>query len=759
MMKKTSVFIMLSLLAFFISGFVSAQEAATTDVETQEPGVNRKAADDAYPKIGLALSGGGARGFAHIGALKVLRDIGMPIDYVAGTSMGSIVGGLYASGYSVEELEQIITTVDWDGVFSDTPPRKMWSFLKKRQASKYLFGLGFTRNGFSIPTGITKGQKISTLFSFLTIPTSGIENFDDFPIPFRAIATDIVTGEEVILSSGSLSESMRASMSVPGVFTPVEIGDHLLVDGGIVKNLPVDVLKDMGADIVIAIDVSSGLADRDQLGNPVAILNQMVGLQMQRATQAQRDLADVVVVTNLEDYSSSDFTKSLEISELGKQSTIERLDELNALLEKVRETRQIGRSRTPNSILRRFQDLYIEDVVILGDNENFTETPVQKYFELQEKTPLDLALIQQAVTGLFSSGNYESVKFSITPGKEKNGRILNLNLEEKTKNPHLLRFGMYYESRNGDSEPDKMVFLLNATFNDLSGNGSFWSTDYEFVNVNKLKTRYFQPLGRMLFLMPELYMNDDYQVIYEDQESVARYDLEEDGLTVSFGRLVSRLGVVTLGYNLEHVNAAPSSDVDSEKFLSYDETLSSLLVSSSIDRLNKFPFPHSGGLFEINYQWASEQLGSDADFHKFSAEYWRYFPLAEKHTLGTHLLIGTDFKSGLRPYKDFLLGGLDSFVGYKIEEIRGANIGIAGLEYRYKFGELPSPIGGDMFTVLTGNFGNAWKSYEEMRENFGLRYGGSLGLGIDTFLGALRADYALGDEGRHILYVNIGFKF
>ena len=754
-----NIFSLLMVFLFVIAmPAIGLSQDTTTSPEIPTNEMERQRSGEVYPKVGLALSGGGARGFAHIGALKVLRDLGMPIDYVAGTSMGSIVGGLYAAGYSVEELEEVINTVNWGEVFSDTPPRKMWSFLKKRQSSKYLFGLGFTGKGFSLPTGITKGQKISTLFSFLSISVSGIEHFDDFPIPFRAVAADIETGEEVVLDHGSLAEAMRASMSVPGVFTPVEIDGHLLVDGGIVKNLPVDILKEMGADIVIAVDVSSGLLNREQLGNPVAILNQMVGLQMLKVTEAQRQLADVVIHTDLEDYSSTDFDKGNEISALGEQSTIEKLDELNAMLDKIRETRPVSRS-APNSILRQFKDLYIEDVVIQGQGELYKETSVQKYFELQEKTPLDPDLIQQAVTTLFSTGNYESVKFSITKGKEEYGRILNLDLEEKTEQPHLLRFGMYYESRNDDPEPDKMVFLLNATFNDLTGNGSFWSTDYEFVNVNKLQTQYYQPLGHALFVLPQLYTFDDFQVVYDGKESVARYDLNEDGLTLSIGTLLSRLGVVTIGYNLEWVDASPSSDVEEERFPSYEETLSSLLVESSIDGLDKFPFPHSGSLFELEYQLASENLGSDADFHKFSAEYWRYLPLAAKHTLGTHLLIGTDFKSKLRPYKDFLLGGRDSFVGYKIEEVRGANIGIAGVEYRYKFGELPSPIGGNIYATLTGNIGNAWRSLDELQEKVDLRYGGGLGVGVDTFLGPIRADYSFGDEGRRVFYLNIGLKF
>ncbi len=757
MLKNILIIIICSLAICLDSRISPAQKTEPEVGETEMSGGPGDAAING-PKIGLALSGGGARGFAHIGALKVLRDIGMPIDYIAGTSMGSIVGGLYAAGYSVEELEEIINTIDWDEVFSDTPPRKMWSFLKKRQSSKYLFGLGFSRKGFSLPMGITKGQKISSLFSFLSIPVSGIERFDDFPIPYRAVAANIETGKEVDLSHGSLAEAMRASMSVPGMFTPVEIDGQLLVDGGIVNNLPVDVVRRMGADIVIAIDVSSDLLDREHLGNPVAVLSQMVRMQMLKVTEAQRKLADVVIVTQLEDYSSTDFNKGAEIVGLGEQSTIEKLPELNALLDDIREQRPVSR-HIPNSILQKFNGLHIEDVVLNGEGELYKDTSVQRYFKLQENTPLDPDMIQQAIANLFSTGNYESVKFSISKGQDVNGRILNITLEEKEEQPHLLKFGMHYESRNNDPEPDKMTLLFNVTFQDLSGSDSFWSTDFEFVNVNKLQTQYFQPLRKGIFFLSHLYSFEDFQVVYEGTKSVSRYDLSEDGLTVSLGTLLSRLGVLTIGYNLEKIDAKASADVVREDLPDYHETLSSLLVRSSVDQLDQFPFPNAGRLLELEYQFAGRALGSDAEFHKFSAEYWRYFPLAPQHTLGTRLHIGTDFNSDLRPYKDFLLGGLDSFAGYKVEEIRGANIGIAALDYRYKFGELPAPIGGNMYAILTGNVGNAWRSLDELEKKIELRYGGSLGVGIDTLLGPVRASYSFGDEGRRILYIDIGFTF
>ncbi len=757
-LSNTMLMIILHLGIFLgmpLSGF--SQEVSQTIKPSSQPAETPQRSPEAvFPKIGLVLSGGGARGFAHIGALKVLEEVGIPIDYVVGTSMGSIVGGLYASGYSIDELERVITEVNWEDVFSDTPPRKMWSFVRKQEASKYLFGLGFTRHGLSLPQGITKGQKVSTLFSFLAIPVSEIEQFDDFPIPYRAVAADIATGEEVVLDHGSLAEAMRASMSVPGVFTPVEIDDHLLVDGGIINNLPVDVAKQMGADIIIAVDVSSELAGKDQLNNPLSILNQMIGLQMLRTTKAQRKLADVLILTDLEKFTSTDFNHGLEISALGEQSARKHLDELHALAEKIRKTRPVSRS-VPYSLLKKYEDAYIENVVLTGD---IADTSIHKYFQNYKDKRVDPELIEQTVSSIFSTGNYESVKFSLTPGTEENGKILNLKLQEKSVNPHLLRFGMYYESRQGDTEEDKMVLLLNVTFNDLTGNGSFWSTDLEFVNVDKLRTQYFQPLFKATFVLPEFHIFSDYQIVYDDKKSVARYNIEETGGTISLGSLIPRIGAVRAGYRFEKVEVKPTSVATApELFSPYNEIVSSVVVQTSIDRLDSFPYPHSGGIFNLHYEWADKNLGGEVNYQKLSADYWRYFPLATKHTLGIHLAAGSDFRSGLRPYRDFLLGGRYSFVGYKIEEIRGANIGIAGLEYRYHFASLPSPIGSSIYATLIGNVGNAWRDLDELTDNVELRYGGSLGIAADTFVGPVSIDFSIGDGGRQVLYMNIGMKF
>jgi len=214
-----------------------------------------------HPKIGLALSGGGARGGAHVGVLKALEELGIQVDYIAGTSMGAIIGGLYASGYTADEIEVVLVETDWKTALTDSPARRDRTMRKKELESQFLipYRLGFNKGKIQLPLGAIEGQHLDQIFQELFLPVIGIHDFDLLPIPFRAVATDLVSGEAVVLSSGSLPDVVRASMSVPAVFAPVKINGRLLVDGGMSNNLPVNIVRQMGADIVIAVDISSPL--------------------------------------------------------------------------------------------------------------------------------------------------------------------------------------------------------------------------------------------------------------------------------------------------------------------------------------------------------------------------------------------------------------------------------------------------------------------------------------------------------------------
>lgn len=257
-MKYLRSFSRLILIPVFLAGGLTVF-AAGKSVGADTP-LNR-------PKVGLVLSGGGARGAAHVGVLKVLEKQHVIVDCIAGTSMGAVVGGLYASGLSPEDIEKELESIDWKDIFSDAPNRQELPFRRKKDAQKYLTGveIGVKNGKIALPKGLIAGQKLGFLLKSLTLHTTDIDEFDHLPIPFRAIAADIETGEMVVLSRGNFAEALRASMSIPGVFSPVEIDGRLLVDGGIARNLPVDVVKQMGADVVIAVDIGSTLSKREDL--------------------------------------------------------------------------------------------------------------------------------------------------------------------------------------------------------------------------------------------------------------------------------------------------------------------------------------------------------------------------------------------------------------------------------------------------------------------------------------------------------------
>ena len=262
------------------------------------------------PKVGLVLSGGGARGFAHIGVLKMLDSLEIPVDYIAGTSMGGIIGALYATGYSGTEIEDIVMRTDWNEIFTDQPPRNNLPYLQKKDDGRYQFEFGLEGLIPRPPSGLIYGQKISLLFSSLTFPFESITDFDKLPVPFRCVAVNIETGGEVILKKGSLAKAMRSTMAIPSAFSPVEWGDSLLVDGGMVNNMPVDVVKDMGADLVIAVDVGVPLMKRENLNSALKVLMQSIAMLGIERWKKNRQLTDIYINPDLNEFGVADFSKA-----------------------------------------------------------------------------------------------------------------------------------------------------------------------------------------------------------------------------------------------------------------------------------------------------------------------------------------------------------------------------------------------------------------------------------------------------------------
>jgi NTE family protein len=436
------------------------------------------------PKIGLVLSGGGAKGIAHIGVLKVIEKAGVRIDYVTGTSMGSIVGGLYASGYTAAMLEKIVLTADWDDLLEDKVSRRSVSIDEKYDHDKYLGSLQIKKGGIQLPTGYKKGQKLTSLLSRLTLPVQDITDFDKLPIPFRCVATDIVTGNAYVLKSGYLPDALRASMAIPSIFTPIEIDNHLLVDGGVVRNLPVSDVREMGADLVIAVDVSAPLYKKSELDSVINIMDQVVSFLGARNTKKQQLLADVLVKPDIKQFTAAEFKRGAELIAVGEAAGNLILPELTAIAEVQKKFQGEEQKIQPIKSIKKLKIAKIEIHGLKHVSQSLVLGKLLVY-PPATLTPDDL---MHAVARVYASGFFDRVTYQIQPDKSADGSsILILSVVEASG--IFLKLGFSY-----DTDLNAAV-LGNITIRNLAGQGSKFSVDVRLSEFPGILASYFIHTG------------------------------------------------------------------------------------------------------------------------------------------------------------------------------------------------------------------------------------------------------------------------
>lgn len=436
------------------------------------------------PSIGLVLSGGGAKGFAHIGVLKMLDSLDIPIDYITGTSMGGIMGGLYAIGYTGLEIEELVTGTNWDEIFTDRPPRPEQPYQQKKDDGDYQVSLGLDGLKPYLPSGIIFGQKISLLFSGLAFPYEKIYHFDDLPIPYRCIAVDIATGNEVVLDRGSLAKAMRATMAIPTVFSPVRWGDSLLVDGGMVNNLPVDVIKRMGADIVIAVDVGVPLMGREKLRSAVSILNQSIAMLGRERWKKNITLADIVITPEIDDFTPADFQKEKisRIISLGDAAAAAYRVRLQVL--KNSYALQRSEPKRPEPVFANSSTINI--LAIKGNRKIPRETLCDE-LDLHSGAVFNRAGLDRSIARLKMAGKIDDIHYEIMP---LTGGKINLIVQVSEKEFPLiygititgnerLPFSLIYRMLGLNPGDPLNTNDLNRRIMKMYGNGSFESIQYQ----------------------------------------------------------------------------------------------------------------------------------------------------------------------------------------------------------------------------------------------------------------------------------------
>lgn len=717
--------------------------------EAADPGGLPAAETTERPRIGLALGGGGALGFAHIGVLKVLEEHRIPVDFIAGTSMGSIVAGLYASGMSPDEMQVFLEGLDWNDVMSDATPRQELYFRRKQDDQRYLFEIGLNFDGPVVGTGMAAGQKFSNLMQFVTLRTASVTHFDHLPIPYRAVATDLETGEAYVIGRGNLARAMRASMAVPGAFTPVELDGHLLVDGGVVNNLPVDVVRAMGADIIIAVDVgsTSDIVERGKLKTLGGILGRTYAIAQRPNSIGQLRLAEIGIQPALEGFTASQFNRVAELIPRGTAAAEEKVAELSELsVSPEVYAGFLARQR------RAAPGVMEIDRIGVAGQQRVSEDVIRGRIRSRSGEPFNEQSVNLDLMRIYGIGEFEQVLFRL---EEDSGgeRVLHYDVKEKAWGPLYLAYGLRLQS---DFDKDaQWAMLLNVTRRSINALGAEWRNEMEVGSVQELLSEFYQPLdtGGVFFVAPKLEYRSEIERVYEEDDHIADYDVRRLEGRLDFGIQLRRYAELRVGPVWGTGRArVETGTADLPEF---DEDYAGWSVGGIVDRQDRTLFAREGYYVEVEGLFADRGIGGEVDFNKLTGVL-RHQQSFGDHTLTLGLQGGTSLGSELPGYAQFTLGGPLGFAGLAEGQFRGSYLGVASLGYRYRMVELPAQLGRGVYLLARLDAGNVWQDEVDTGD---LRFGSALGIGADTSLGPLYLAYGAADGGYGRYYLSLGTSF
>ncbi|WP_217477165.1 patatin-like phospholipase family protein [Stutzerimonas stutzeri] len=709
---------------------------------------------DSQPTTGLVLSGGAARGLAHIGVLKALEEHGVRIDAIAGTSMGAVIGGLYAAGYSVEELEQLANSLDWQQVLSDDPARQDVPFRRKQDDRDFLVKrkLSFRDDGsLGLPLGVIQGQNLALLLERLLVHASDTRDFDQLPIPFRAVATDIANDQKVVFRSGHLPQAIRASMSIPAVFAPVEVNGRLLVDGGMVDNIPMDVAREMGVDRLIVVDIGTPLLPREQLLTVVDVLNQSITMMTRRNSEAQLATLrseDLLVQPMLAGFGSTDFGRAEQLIDAGYRAA-------NALEGRLQSMRQESGGNLALSLARSAEPRApLITAVRIENNSKVGDAVIRQYIRQQVGERLDLQGLQKDMGTLYGLDYFEQVEYRVVHGKE-GGNTLVITTREKRSGTDYLRLGINLS----DDFRGSSVFNIGASFrkNGINELGAEWLTRLQLGDHQELFSEFYQPLdaGSRWFVAPSLFAEAQNVEAIIDNDPIADYRLQRYGYGLDLGRQIANNGEFRVGVGQAWGEA--DVRVGDQALPDYSFKEGYYQLRYSFDTVDNVDFPREGEDIGITLRQYDPSLGSDERYRQWELR------LDKAVSFGLDsLVIGGRYGRTLDDAdvvtSSFLLGGARQLSGFRQDALSGQNVSLGRLIYFRRMTprsflplDFPLYVGASLERGRVWNNDNAFDS--------GYINAGSVFIGYETPLGPLNFSYGLNDEAERALYMNLGRSF
>lgn len=738
----------------------SQANTMTSSSQVKNPNIKR-------PKIGLVLAGGGAKGLSHIGVIKALEAQHIPIDYIAGTSMGALVGGLYAAGLSSAEVETFATELNWDQSLEDSPSREYISFRRKQDQYDYFVRgeLGMKDWQLSFPSGLLQGQQQYNLLEDLILFHTQKTNFNELPIPFRAVATDIETGDAVILKQGSLSKALRASMSVPGVFTPVEINNKLLVDGGLVNNTPIDIARQMGADIIIVSDIHSPRSKRESLTSFIKISDQILSGLTLNNTLAQLDTLtkkDIHLRPDLKDFGSADFNQVTNIIKKGEEAVIKQQAKLDALKKK------LGFSEDNLKAIKKHQTERITPIIHQIEIENTTElsnTMIERNIQQKINTPLDRVQLRQDLSYLYGMGHFELITFSV----ERNNQVNTLKIKATPPSwgPNFFKLKFNLASNLYDS--NNFNIGLRHTYMPTNSMGAEWRNEFQIGEVKKLRSEFYQPLTdtHEFYIKPYIDYSDqlfDF-VDIEDPNNLAIVRLEQTistaGLDIGYN-LSSNLNISTSAY-LEHGELALGPKSAQQIKQNYDDHI--LAIKLSYDTLNQVTFPEKGSRLSLSALSSADSFGSTHQSQEWAIDYSTY------HSIGRHTFNffaeynDLSTKNDDEIHRFYTLGGFQNLSGYAEHDLIGDKKAFSRIKYQYRVsGESSSLLNFPFYIGGTLEAGNTYNqnAVNENKRHFSFdntKQAGSIFVGMNSILGPVYLAYGYHNATQQSVYLYFGRRF
>lgn len=701
------------------------------------------------PRIGLVLGGGGARGSAHVGVLKVLEELRIPIDYIAGNSMGAIVGGLYASGMTPDEIGHELKTIDWDDTFNDDPPRPDRSFRRKRDDDLYVVKpkLGYSDGEVKFPLAVIQGQKFDLQLSRLTLHAANVHDFNKLPIPFHAVAADIETGKEVVLQSGDLARSIRASMAVPGAFDPVEIEGRLLVDGLVVNNVPVNVARGMGADILIVVDVGSGLLKRHEIKGVVDVVGQLTNILSDRNVELQLATlkpTDILIRPDLGKLGSGDFNKAGEGIEKGEQAARALSAALGRLSVdpasfKQHMARREGRAGTP-----------VIEFVRLDNKSRIGDQTILAQISAKPGQPLNRAQLDADIGTVYGLDVFESVRYEVVQEDGKTGLLL--HAKEKSWGPDYLQFGMELSDNfEGDSSYNLGVLYTKTAINPLNGE---LRLGVQIGQDPGLTAEWHQPLdpASRYFVNTKAYLRRDQFSRYDGDDIVSDFNIWRAGLDLAIGREFGTWGEGRVGYR--RFKGEADVRIGDPALDDYSFDGGQLYGRLFLDKLDNVYFPTQGNKGILELMTSSKSLGSDSSYDQARLSYSHAFSRGRNNFVGA-LSFNTTLDDDAPPEALFRTGGFLHLSGFRPNQLSGQHSGLVNLVFYRRITDtkiLPAYIGGSI------EYGNVWQDSDDIAFDDGL-LNGSLFLGADTPVGPAYFGLGLGEGGNNTVFFYLGPAF